>query len=272
VRMGLHAGACDPSHVVTNPATRRTQYSGAFLAAAKHACDAGHGGQVLLTHAAFEQLGMQQPQAAGPAVHLLAMGEHVLEDGTQAAVPLYQAVVPRLAARLHGFPPLRSRMVAVEGVPAATVGAATIVFMHASGVQTLMAWDMGAARDALRMYHDAVRGALQRYEGYVAELADGLALVVFPRPEGAIRWALEVQRALMAAPWPQRLLEHELCEPVVTAVAIESEVRRAWFAVLPRVWGFRPLVAGPKYWKGVAFLACRIEVEVWGAGPGGCDA
>jgi class 3 adenylate cyclase len=223
VRMGLHSGLSDPTQVVINPTTRRTQYSGSFAAAAKHVCDAGHGGQILLSHSAFEQIGMQRLHATVSSLDIFAMGEHVFA-ANQLPVPLYQVVVPGLAARLQSFPPLRSKQLVVEGVLAATVGTATIVFMNASGVQTLMAWDVEVTREALHMYHDKVQSTLQKYGGYVAELADGLALVVFPHPAEAIRWALEVQKRLMAAPWPQKLLEHELCEPVVTAMAIVGEV------------------------------------------------
>jgi class 3 adenylate cyclase len=219
VRMGLHSGLSDPTQVVINPTTRRTQYSGSFAAAAKHVCDAGHGGQILLSHSAFEQIGTQDMAGC----HVLAMGEHVLEDD-QLAVPLYQAAMPGLAARLRSFPPLRSKQLIVEGVLAATVGTATVVFVNASGVQTLMAWDVEVARDALQLYHDKVQRTLQKYGGYVAELADGLALVVFPHPAAAIEWALEVQKRLIGARWPRKLLEHELCEPVVTMVALDDEV------------------------------------------------
>jgi hypothetical protein len=56
------------------------------------------------------------------------------------------------------------------------------------------------------------------------EVVDGLALAVFPRPEDAIKWALAVQSALLAAPWPPELLENALCEPVMTTMAVETEV------------------------------------------------
>jgi class 3 adenylate cyclase len=223
VRMGLHSGLSDPTQVVINPTTRRTHYSGSFAAAAKHVCDAGHGGQILLSHSTFEQMGLQLLPASS-SLDIFAMGEHVLA-ANQVSVPLYQAIVPGLAARLQSFPPLQSKQLVVEGVLAATVGVATIVFMNASGVQTLMAWDVEVTREALHMYHDKVQRTLQKYGGYVAELADGLALVVFPHPAAAIEWALEVQQRLMAAPWPKKLLEHALCELVVTTVAFESEVR-----------------------------------------------
>jgi hypothetical protein len=148
---------------------------------------------------------------------------YVLED-EQLPVPLYQVVVPGLAARLRYFPPPRSMQLIADGVLAATVGAATIVFMNASGVHTLMEWGVEVTQEALHMYHDKVQGTLQKYRGYVAELADGLAWTVFPHPAEAIRWALEVQKGLMIGAMPQTLLEHEVCEPVVTAVALADEV------------------------------------------------
>jgi class 3 adenylate cyclase len=53
-------------------------------------------------------------------------------------------------------------------------------------------------------------------------MADGLCLVAFQRPEQAIAWALACQAALMAANWPEELLEHELCEAMTTTLAVSS--------------------------------------------------
>ncbi|KXZ48733.1 hypothetical protein GPECTOR_25g317 [Gonium pectorale] len=81
VRMGIHTGA-DLSEVSLNKATGRTQYSGAFMTAAKTVCDAAHGGQVLVSSATFKRL---PPACLARVAFLLHMGEHALGEEVAAA-------------------------------------------------------------------------------------------------------------------------------------------------------------------------------------------
>jgi class 3 adenylate cyclase len=152
---------------------------------------------------------------------VLLMGEHVLREG-EAPQPLYQAVIPGLEPRLQSFPPLRSRGLAVDGIQQAPVGTVTVVFMNAVGVSMLLGWNAEVTRRSVQLYHAVVSALLARYQGYVVEMADGLCLVAFQRPEQAIAWALASQAALIDASWPEELLAHALCEPIITTVAVAS--------------------------------------------------
>jgi class 3 adenylate cyclase len=219
VRMGIHSGLANSMHVTYNKASHRTQYSGDFASTAKGVGDAGHGGQIVLSGDAFSQL-TAQDHSKGLCV--LLMGEHVLKEG-EAAQPLYQAVVPGLEPRLERFPPLRTRELVQDGVQQAPVGTVTVVFMNGIGVSTLLGWNAQVAQQSVQLYHRVVSALLPKYLGYVVEMADGLCLAAFQRPEQAIAWALASQAALIDAAWPEALLEHELCEVITTTVAVSSK-------------------------------------------------
>ena len=46
------------------------------------------------------------------------------------------------------------------------------------------------------------------------EEQDGLILAAFPHPEGALRWCLSCQSAMVDQDWPEELLRHELGEEI----------------------------------------------------------
>ena len=54
------------------------------------------------------------------------------------------------------FGPMRCGDLISRGVMSAPVGSATVAFMHAVGVKTLLAWDADATQAALEVYY-AVR-------------------------------------------------------------------------------------------------------------------
>jgi hypothetical protein len=68
------------------------------------------------------------------------------------------------------------------------------------------------ASAALRLFQDTVSRLLSAADGYVVELVDGLCLAAFRSAADALLWALRCNKQLLAAPWDEALLEHELCE------------------------------------------------------------
>ncbi|GIL88278.1 hypothetical protein Vretifemale_16198 [Volvox reticuliferus] len=209
VRMGIHTGA-DLGEVSPNNTTGRTQYSGCFMTVAKAVCDAAHGGQVLLSPAAFKRL----PQnCLGKAAFLLHMGGHVLAEGEEPGA-LYQLLPCSLACRMPTFEPLRTHEYLALGLPDAPVGRVTVAFMYVIGAQALLAWNAVLAGDALAIFHNTVSEQIHGTDGYVVELVDGLCLAAFRSPADALLWSLRCGRLLLSAPWSDELLEHELCEEV----------------------------------------------------------
>ena len=76
-----------------------------------------------------------------------------------------------------------------------------------------------------------LRSLLHAYGGHEVR-ADGDSLTAaFHDAVDAVQWAVAAQEALLAHPWPARLLEHPYCAPVH----------------LVRVSGVHPCVCG---WKG----------------------
>ena len=53
---------------------------------------------------------------------------------------------------------------------------------------------------------------LSPHGGYLVQASGGLVLAAFPRPEGALRWCLACQSAMVQQEWPEELLLHELGE------------------------------------------------------------
>jgi WD40 repeat protein/class 3 adenylate cyclase len=104
VRMGLHTG---------EPLISSTGYVGMDVHRAARLGDAGHGGQILLSHTTRELIIQDLPE--GMAIREL--GEHRLKDMKYPA-PIYQLVVDGLPSE---FPPIRTRF---TGIEAPTPGAA----------------------------------------------------------------------------------------------------------------------------------------------------
>ena len=89
VRIGLHSG---------EPARTETGYVGLPVNIGSRVCDAGHGGQILLSGATFDAI-----DRTADDVDLVALGEFELR-GLPQKVALYQASVGDLGSE---FPPLR---------------------------------------------------------------------------------------------------------------------------------------------------------------------
>ncbi|PNH11821.1 hypothetical protein TSOC_001320 [Tetrabaena socialis] len=82
VRMGVHSGLQSDSDVQLNRTANRMQYTGVGLQMAKAMCDCAHGGQILMSEAAFTQLAVESLKER---VMVLHMGEH--RYGSKGAQP-----------------------------------------------------------------------------------------------------------------------------------------------------------------------------------------
>ncbi len=106
VRMGLHSGEPICS---ADPRTGHTDYFGPVVNRAARVASAGHGGQVLLSEAAFKRA-----QAASAQALVSDMGEHLLR-GLEQPEHLYQALPQALAGR--EFPPLHTATALPTNLP-----------------------------------------------------------------------------------------------------------------------------------------------------------
>ncbi len=126
VRMGVHTGEASVTE---------NQYHGLAVHRAKRICDAGHGGQILLSPTCRTLLEDEEAENAG--LELLDLGPQRLKDFDRPVV-LYQVVAPGLAT---DFPPIRALAGDGDG-----------------GVRVLIADDQALVRAGFRMILDAEDG------------------------------------------------------------------------------------------------------------------
>ncbi|GFR41833.1 hypothetical protein Agub_g2611 [Astrephomene gubernaculifera] len=179
-------------------------------------CEGGQGGFVFLDGSTY---GASSQEALQEQCMILHMGDYVLAD-TPSPLDLYLALDFTHLARLCYLQPLACREQLSLGLLSAPVNAATICFTLVVGMQTLLAWNTEAAKEALAVLRDAVLPALLRHGGYLVEDADGLLLTAFPSSRSALAWALECQAEAKHLDWPDELLGHALGE----AVYVEDEL------------------------------------------------
>ncbi|KXZ43981.1 hypothetical protein GPECTOR_76g803 [Gonium pectorale] len=220
VRMGVHSGLSGETDAVQlNRTANRMQYTGLGMQMAKAVCDCAHGGQVLLTQAAFMQLAVENLKER---VMVLHMGEHRMKDELPSC-SIYSACPRALQGRLPALRSIRSSQQHSLGVLDAPAGQVVVVFMHVVGAMSILDWRPDLAHTALTMFRDHVTLELIKYQGYLVEAVDGLVLASFSSPSAGLRWAVKCQHDMTMLPWPQELLSHEACEewliPRVNAVS-----------------------------------------------------
>lgn len=179
VRMGLHT---------TEPVLHSDGYVGVGVSRAARICAAGHGGQILLSHATA---GIVE-DADLPDVTLRDLGDHDLKDITRPQ-RLFQVDVDGLASE---FPPLGIR------VAAGTV--ATLLATDLTGWRRVMRelGDDGAAA-AVATYHRIVARAANVNNGAEVERIGDSAMCIFSSAKDAIVAAAAVRAELHGSDWIQ---------------------------------------------------------------------
>jgi DNA-binding NarL/FixJ family response regulator/class 3 adenylate cyclase len=129
VRMGIHTGEV---------ALSENRYHGLAVHRAKRICDAGHGGQVLISQTCHTLL--EDEEAEHGDITLRELGPHRLKDFDRP-VGLYQLVAPGLPAE---FPPPRTLDEPAAGPRA-----------DGAGITVLIADDQALVRAGFRMILDA---------------------------------------------------------------------------------------------------------------------
>lgn len=93
-------------------------------------------------------------------------------------------------------------------------GDVTIVFSDITRASTLWEYDPSAMRDATVLHNEIVRSQIKKHHGYEALMPRGNGAgagsfcVAFQDPVDAVEWCRDVQRELLCADWPIRLLSH----------------------------------------------------------------
>ncbi len=211
---------------------------------------AGHGGYTLMntsTAALLDLDGSGVLKDLPDDCGVYYMGKHVLQ-GSSEPLDLLLVLPESLRCRLAlQQADLRSEAIKVPGIltapvpsPAASDSTA-LAFVQFSGLSTLMAWDAEETSKAIRLASACISDVLASCQGTLSE--DGLQLSVLQRnpsrmpayPDAvqpgrivcaisgqpdddsfhpAVVFALAVREQLLTQMWSDRLLEHQLCQPM----------------------------------------------------------
>jgi class 3 adenylate cyclase len=180
VRMGLHTA---------EPHLGDDGYVGLGVHRASRICDAGRGGQILLSNATA---GIVE-DAELPGMSVLDLGEHRLKD-LRAEQRLFQLSAPGLPA---SFEPPRTR----EGADMKP-GAGTFLHSDLSGWRHLIR-SVGDEQSATLAagYHAAVTAIVDAHHGVTLELAGDHILAVFRSASDAVRAAAVIRTAVHGFEW-----------------------------------------------------------------------
>ncbi|GLI69538.1 hypothetical protein VaNZ11_014183 [Volvox africanus] len=91
----------------------------------------------------------------------------------------------------------------------------TVAFSSIEGFKELSAVSVDAGRDVLQLHNAAVRETLSTCSGYECKEFNGSFMTTFASPTSAVEWALTLQLALVAMPWPEDLLNCEAAAVVL---------------------------------------------------------
>jgi class 3 adenylate cyclase len=67
---------------------------------------------------------------------------------------------------------------------------------------------------AIRIHHTIIRKAVRLHRGYESATEGDSFILAFHSAKNAVTFAVDVQRALLDASWPEELLQLELCRPI----------------------------------------------------------
>ncbi|GFR48856.1 hypothetical protein Agub_g10810 [Astrephomene gubernaculifera] len=217
-RVGLCAVGFTRLTCETEPGLKRKTFSGEAVDVAAAAAAAAQGGMVLIPQSTFRQLHLEVLAEKCLFCHL---GEYQL-TAQLPPMDLYLALDRQLLGRLALFGPLSCHLQWSQGAFAAPVHAASMVFTHLVGVQTLLAWDYDLMQDVIETFTRLAQVELQQAGGYLVEHVEGFMLTAFHSPADAILWGLRMQELMLKEDWPEELLAHELCEEVTVTVPVRG--------------------------------------------------
>lgn len=181
VRMGLHTA---------EPHLGDDGYVGIGVHRASRICDAGRGGQILLSNATAGIV--EDAELSG--VSLIDLGEHRLKD-LRVEQRLFQLGAPGLPASFE--PPRTPRGAAM------TPGAGTFLHTDLTGWRHVIrsVGDEGSGELA-RGYHSAVASIVDAHHGLTLELVGDHVLAVFRSASHAVRAAALIRAAVHGFEWP----------------------------------------------------------------------
>jgi len=124
---------------------------------------------------------------------------------------------------------------------------------------------------AVGTHHAIIRRLLSKHAGYEVATEGDSFLLSFNAPDRAIRFSLELQAALLAAPWEEELLQHPICAPVWLAAANDSVPcagdSSSWKGTFPACQDIMTVMASPSQGELDAepLSLLRVKSSAWGS-------
>jgi class 3 adenylate cyclase len=183
VRIGLHTA---------EPHLGEDGYVGVGVHRAARICDAGRGGQILVSNATA---GIVE-DAELPGVRIVDLGEHKLK-GLLGAQRLFQLTAPGLHST---FDAPRTLDAQERPMP----GSGTFVLADLSGWrQVIHAVGDEASAALLADYHTIATALVGEYDGTILELIGDTIIAVFRSASDAVRVAAALRAAVHDTDWPE---------------------------------------------------------------------
>lgn len=202
-----------------------SDYLGRAEEISKAICDCAHGGQVILSEAAWSVVQHQLP--GGPTV--VSLGTHIIDDPSCSSPMMLMEVMPKILCK-RTFPRPRSTVLLEPGYRDAPPGDAvtTIVYLKVVKPTTVVVAEkmvngespdeknmakVAAYTKGVSMASTAVRRLLKVYQGYECkEPQPGNFTIAFDDLEASLKWASAVQHTLLNIDWPEDILSWPGCE------------------------------------------------------------
>eukprot|EP00899_Mesostigma_viride_P007439 jgi/Mesvir1/16697/Mv15093-RA.2 len=138
--------------------------------------------------------------------------------GGSASYLVYMLLVPSEAKKRQRMLAAKKRRPPLDGEPVAAV------FTDIEGSTALWEWDPELMNHCLQIHHKVIRCLLPKHNGYESSTEGDAFEVVFHDSTDALRWALDVQTALLhpeallndpahpqaANSWPEKLFQHPM--------------------------------------------------------------
>eukprot|EP00759_Apiculatamorpha_spiralis_P056068 PhF_6_TR7954/c0_g1_i1/m.12016 len=246
-RIGIHAGEVDAE---MDPATYRMDYSGPAVNKAARIESSARAGQIALSVEAYDMLGdtpaevvptasfhvigFRQIKGLSQPVKLIAAYpvnlrrrqqdiEQMENDETAAMVDI-TSPRSRAAATRWGVEALRKNIAQTnatnEFAVTAPQGEVVLVFTDIQGSNWLWENCDSGMYEAVRMHHDVMREGIQKYKGYEVRTDGDAFMVAFNDVVSAVKWSMDMQRALLHLPYAKELLRTDVANEVHDATGV----------------------------------------------------
>lgn len=215
VRIGIHAATQDAANTAapnSHTTTRRTVYTGPAVIRAHAIGDCGHGGQVVLSGEAWNNIKNNLERVGSPVVTDLGVYRLHVHDTDNYQTQLVQLLPSSLANR--SFYAIRSDGQLGPGMADApgsdgtyfNNGGVCFVFTYVEFVEKLVMMNRRETQRAVDSFTSLARKHLALFGGYECQEDQGQFMMAFHNSQNALMYCVAIQNALMNVKWRRFIL------------------------------------------------------------------